>query len=126
VLQLSSRRTNETVGTELINLRTKDQNGQKGYSYYKQKYGDRFVYIGCNIRFQPQIPRSIWCNIYHGQLKKLGREKVVQIYREYIMKKPEILAQIPTLRGKVLACWCAPALCHGNVLLELLSRQDTQ
>ena len=54
MLQLSSQRRNETIGTELINLRTKDQNGQKGYPYYKQKYGDRFVYIGCNIRFQPQ------------------------------------------------------------------------
>jgi len=109
--------------TELINLSTKDKNGQKGYFYYKQKYGDRFVYIGCNVRYQPHIPRSIWCNIYHGQLKKLGREKVVQLYREYIKKKPELVAQIPMLNDKVLACWCAPALCHGHVLLELLSRQ---
>ena len=124
MLQLSSRRRNETIGTELINLRTKDQNGQKGYSYYKQKYGDRFVYIGCNNRFQPHIPRSIWCNMYHRQLKKLGREKVVQLYREYILQKPELLAQIPRLRGKVLACWCAPALCHGNVLLELLESKE--
>jgi Domain of unknown function (DUF4326) len=65
-------------------------------------------------------------SLFFWPTQKMGREKVVQLYREYIMKKPEILAQIPTLRGKILACWCAPALCHGHVLLELLSRQETQ
>jgi Domain of unknown function (DUF4326) len=107
--------------TELINLRTKDENGQKGYLYYKQKYGDRFEYIGCAINiFNTHIPGSIWCNQYHGQLEKLGRQKVVQLYKEYLLNNPSLLAKIPTLQDKVLACWCAPELCHGNVLMELL------
>jgi hypothetical protein len=26
---------------------------------------------------------------------------------------------VPELRGRTLACWCAPELCHGDVLAEL-------
>jgi Domain of unknown function (DUF4326) len=109
--------------TELINLHTKDKddNGRSGYAHYKAKYGDRFEYIGCAIDiFNTHVPGSIWCNPYHGQLKKLGRQRVVQLYREYIINNTPLLAKISTLQGKILACWCAPKLCHGNVLIELL------
>lgn len=35
-------------------------------------------------------------------------------------RREEILSLLPTLRGKNLACWCAPNLeCHADVLLEL-------
>lgn len=30
------------------------------------------------------------------------------------------VAQIETLRGKILGCWCCPLECHGEVLLEIL------
>jgi hypothetical protein len=34
-----------------------------------------------------------------------------------------ILASLPELRGKNLACWCPPgAECHADVLLELANR----
>ena len=108
--------------TELINLHTKDYNGKSGYFYYKQKYESRFEYIGCKVRFQPW-ESSIWCNPYHKQLNKLGRAMVIQLYREYIHKKPELIAKIPRLKDKVLACWCTPELCHGDVLIELLNKQ---
>ena len=114
--------TTTNMTTELINLRTKDYNGKSGYFYYKQKYGSRFEYIDCKVRFQPW-ESSIWCNPYHKQLNKLGRALVVGLYREYILKKPELVAKIPCLRDKVLACWCAPELCHGDVLIELLKKQ---
>jgi hypothetical protein len=26
---------------------------------------------------------------------------------------------VPALRGKTLACWCVPELCHGDILAEL-------
>jgi hypothetical protein len=105
--------------TELINLRTKEYNGESGYFYYKQKYGLGFEYIGCKVRFQPW-ESSIWCNPFHRLFKKLGRVSVVGSYREYILKKLELLVKIPTLRNKVLASWCAPELCHGDVLIGLL------
>lgn len=28
------------------------------------------------------------------------------------------------LRGKVLGCWCAPKMCHGDVLAELAERAE--
>ncbi|GDY72351.1 hypothetical protein SAV31267_018360 [Streptomyces avermitilis] len=40
-------------------------------------------------------------------------------YRAYLVEHPELLAQVPALRGRTLACWCAPELCHGDVLAEI-------
>lgn len=35
-------------------------------------------------------------------------------------RRQDILAHIPTLKGKRLACWCAPHYaCHGEVLAQL-------
>lgn len=31
----------------------------------------------------------------------------------------EILAELPQLRGRPLACWCPPGPCHADVLIEL-------
>lgn len=61
---------------------------------------------------------SIWGNPYI-----IGpdgtREEVIQKYRLYIQTRPDLLSQIPTLRGKVLGCHCAPKPCHGDVLAHL-------
>ena len=78
------------------------------------------VYIGDADRFHREIKRSKWYNPYHRYIKKWGREKVVEKYREYIMNKPELLKLIPIeLKDKTLGCWCKPELCHGDVLAEL-------
>ena len=34
-------------------------------------------------------------------------------------KAARLLAALPTLRGKNLACWCKTGPCHADVLLEL-------
>jgi len=48
------------------------------------------------------------------------REEVVEKYAEWVLTQPELLAIIKTeLKGKVLGCWCAPQLCHGDILKEL-------
>ena len=47
------------------------------------------------------------------------RAEVVAKYRDWILSQPELLAQLPTLRGRTLGCWCAPQACHGDVLVEL-------
>jgi hypothetical protein len=107
--------------TSLINLHTKES-GKSGYLYYKQKFGDRFEYIGDKNRWHSYIERSIWYNPYHGLVNKLGRVKVVELYRDYISKQEELLSKLHVIKNKVLACWCYPELCHGNVLLDLLRR----
>jgi hypothetical protein len=54
---------------------------------------------------------------------KYGREKAIEMYREYIMNKPELLALIPAeLKDKRLGCWCAPLSCHGDVLAEIADK----
>ncbi len=45
------------------------------------------------------------------------RKTVVDHYaNHYLPYKPSLLARLPELRGKALACWCAPELCHADVL----------
>jgi len=83
----------------------------------REKYD---VYIGRPAR---GLLGSIWANPF-----KIGpdgtREQVIAKYRQYILSKPELLAQLESLRGKVLACWCAPHACHGDVLVELLNQAE--
>jgi hypothetical protein len=45
------------------------------------------------------------------------RETVIRNYAEhYLPNKPSLLSRLHELRGKALACWCAPDPCHGDVL----------
>ncbi len=56
--------------------------------------------------------------------KDCTREQVVEKYRAYITERlngdAELLAELLALKGKNLGCWCAPELCHADVLLELI------
>src|SRR5215472_2865329 len=49
-------------------------------------------------------------------------EVVAKFTRFYLPNKIGLLKQIPTLRGKVLTCWCHPESCHGHVIAELVNR----
>jgi len=49
-----------------------------------------------------------------------NREQVVQLYAEWLLSQPELVAKAKQeLKGKILACWCAPALCHGDILAAI-------
>ncbi len=71
-------------------------------------------------------------DVYIGRPSKWGnpfplggdssRDEVVAQYRSWVVGQPHLLAALPELRGKVLACWCAPLSCHGDVLAELADR----
>jgi hypothetical protein len=66
---------------------------------------------------------SIWSNPF--EIGKDGsRRKVIQRYRNYLLGNPELLALLPTLKGKVLGCWCAPQECHGDVLADLANNEQ--
>lgn len=62
-----------------------------------------------------------------GNHLKIGtdgtREEVVEGYRQYLLttKYGRLLAAQAKqeLKGKVLACWCAPEACHADVLAEI-------
>src|SRR5918992_3465083 len=79
------------------------------------------LYIGrTNPRYR--LPKSPWASPF-----KIGRdgtrEEVLAKYRAWLMERPELLAQVGELRGKVLACWCKEpdreVACHGDILAEL-------
>lgn len=60
--------------------------------------------------------RSEWGNPF--ELPADGdRDTVIRNYAEhYLPHKPSLLGRIGELRGRALACWCAPEPCHGDVL----------
>lgn len=65
---------------------------------------------------------SKWGNPFQLDPKKKGkdRDSVLAQYREYLMTHPELVELAKKeLKGKDLVCWCAPKLCHGDVLLEI-------
>ena len=71
---------------------------------------------------------SKWGNPYShkpgtkAEIQVATREEAITKYREWILNKPELLAALHELRGKVLGCWCKPAACHGDVLAELADK----
>jgi hypothetical protein len=77
------------------------------------------VYIGRQVaRGGWNLPESKWANPF--TIAKYGSaEKVVARYEDYLRKRPDLMASLGELRGKVLGCWCAPGPCHGDVLVRL-------
>ncbi|MFI1827346.1 DUF4326 domain-containing protein [Streptomyces sp. NPDC020412] len=47
------------------------------------------------------------------------RAEVMARYRDYLLSRPDLLAQLPALRGHRLGCWCVPEKCHAEVIAEL-------
>jgi hypothetical protein len=85
--------------TNVINIRSGNTN--------------RYIYIGRG---------SKWGNPF-----KIGRdgnrEEVIQKYREYILKREDLLMQLDELKGHTLGCYCKPLACHGDVLVELIEKE---
>lgn len=80
------------------------------------KYRDDFdIYIGRG---------SIWGNPF--PLAKghtdADRARVIAQYEEYLLSRPDLLSRVHELRGKRLACFCAPKPCHGDVLKKYADR----
>jgi hypothetical protein len=78
------------------------------------------VYIG---RPNPSIPSS-YQNAKWGNPFKIGehgtREDVIKKYEEWFVSQPELVkAAKKELKGKILACWCSPQSCHGDVLARV-------
>lgn len=75
------------------------------------------VYIGRAVYMGGwRLPQSKWHNPY--SVKKYGRDRALQLFETYA--KQHLLSDLEELRGKNLACWCAPEPCHGHILLQLL------
>ena len=53
----------------------------------------------------------------------LTREESIDLYRDHVLRtitrSPYFQKKVAGLKGKTLACWCAPLACHGDILAEL-------
>jgi hypothetical protein len=47
------------------------------------------------------------------------KEEQIKQYEEWILKQKWLMEDIPSLRGKTLACSYKPGPCHGDVLVKL-------
>lgn len=52
------------------------------------------------------------------------REIAISKYREWILTQPALLNDLHELKDKTLGCWCRPHSCHGDVLIELIGKQN--
>jgi len=86
----------------------------------KSKYD---VYIG---RYNPSIKSASyeWGNPF--VIGKDGdRNDVISKFQKYILENKEMVTKAKKeLKGKILACWCAPELCHGNVLAKIANENE--
>lgn len=72
------------------------------------------VYVGRAPRGWPPSP---WGNPF--TLEDHGAA-AMRLYLDHLEQHPELVERARTeLAGKVLACWCAPRLCHGEALARL-------
>ena len=72
-------------------------------------------------------------DVYIGRPSKWGnpfeigkdgtRQQVIDKYREWVQTQPQLMKEIPSLKGKTLGCWCHPKPCHGDVLAELADKE---
>lgn len=100
--------------TTLVNLK-----GRKPQELYVGEiYIGRPMYMG-----GWKLPGSPWQNPFRITPGN-DRAIVIQKYRDWIKTQPRLLTHLEELRGKTLACWCYPEMCHGNVLIELLEESS--
>ena len=79
-------------------------------------------------------PRAVHCtrerhHVYIGRPSKWGnpfvvgkhgaRRECITLYERWLLENEALMAALGELRGLVLACWCAPRPCHGDVLVRL-------
>ncbi len=69
-------------------------------------------------------------DVYIGRGSKWGnpfiigkdgnRSEVIKKYREWLLNNKELMSEILTLDGKILACHCKPKRCHGDIIIETI------
>lgn len=74
---------------------------------------------GRYVRITRPVARYLWGNPYE-EGRDGTRAEVIALYARRLDAHPELTARLPALTGMVLCCWCAPARCHGEVLLARL------
>lgn len=85
----------------------------------KDKYD---VYIGRGSKWGNPFTHKP--SIYSDVIMVSSREEAISKYKEWIQTRPDLLAALPEIKDKVLGCWCKPCDCHGDILVELVDKEN--
>jgi hypothetical protein len=81
------------------------------------------MWAQANDRFVRIDRRTEWGNPFEMPDDGERQDVVGKFSRFYFPYKDGLLARIPTLRGKVLGCWCHPEECHGHIIAEIVNAE---
>ena len=83
------------------------------------------VVVHCREPYDVYVGRpSKWGNPYshkEGTLAKYKtrtRKEAIDKYEQYLLDNEELMNDLHELQGKVIACWCKPLPCHGDILAK--------
>ena len=63
---------------------------------------------------------TIWGNPFFMKYDESDRDAVIVQYRDFLSRQPGFVERAQReLKGKTLACWCAPKACHADILLKV-------
>lgn len=77
-----------------------------------------------NLKHNPSPPYvyvgrgSLWGNPFRAGVDG-SRSAVIARFEEYLNVREDLRQRLGELRGRNLACWCAPLPCHAEVLRRL-------
>lgn len=54
------------------------------------------------------------------------RLECLKTYVSWLQTQKQLLSEVKALRGEVLGCFCAPKMCHGDVLVRLADSEDPE
>lgn len=81
---------------------------------------DDEVYCGPRLPLSGwDLPASIWKNPYTN--KKFTDDESLAMYEEYLKKDADLMAHLPELKGKKLACFCKYPRCHAHVIAKYVA-----
>jgi len=65
---------------------------------------------------------SMWGNPF--EIGRDGdREAVCAKYLKYLLGNEQLLKALPSLKDKTLGCFCAPKLCHGDMIIWVMQKR---
>ena len=111
----------KSKSTKIINIKKKNLL-LLGYNDLEDWLKDpNHVYIGRNMSvYVKGANNSKWKNPFSS--KKYGRDKCIEMFKNYIEKDQNLMDSLKELDGKTLGCWCKPEACLGDILIELLNK----
>jgi hypothetical protein len=107
--------------TKVVNIKVKELRQDGYWDLLEWLKKPEHIYIGRSVWNIKGADDSFWRNPF--SVKKYGRDKCLEMYKNYVLNNPEMMSKIRELEGKKLGCWCHPEKCHGDILVEILYQE---